>query len=71
MKLPRIEKGVPLPEKQGEGFTALLRKMQIGDSFLVTAYQGSSIRTMFYRMRPLRFKSRILGDGNMRIWRVE
>lgn len=60
-----IEKGVPLPEDRG--FTATLRKMEIGDSFVA---QRSTRWTACAAKVGIKIMVRKQSASLMRVWRV-
>jgi hypothetical protein len=79
-----IEKGVPIPSdgKQTQGFSAMLRAMEVGDSFVVpydapgmaksagVATNVASRAAQFARANPgFKFVTRTV-DGGTRVWRV-
>ena len=79
-KLPldiKIEKGVPIPPKKHLYTKGLrhefevVKRMEIGDSFVVkTAAQKSKCQQKAYR-KGLRLMSRTLKEDGFRLWRVK
>lgn len=66
-----IEKGIPVPGSLG-GVTALLRRMQLGDS---VAFHTRTTHQMLSLCHPLKreglnFTARKLPDGGCRVWRI-
>ena len=76
----KIEKGIALPPKKGGVCKYPLHDMEVGDSFFATDEKGLGIRTLqahvcsavanFKKRHGKRFSVRI-GDGGVRVWRVE
>ena len=72
----KIEKNVPYPmlKVRHTGFTATLRKMEIGDSVLIPPDKVNSCRAMTYQMHnrsARRFSMRLQADGSTRLWRTK
>jgi hypothetical protein len=66
----KIEKNIPIPSSRGAaGVSAALRKLGIGDSFLVGLEHRASIRPAAARL-GLRITVRTLDDNKIRVWRV-
>lgn len=72
MEEPKIEKGIPLKERGNmKSRMAFLRKLEIGDSFLVdSAMEANKYRNNFGSLAPKCFRSRQV-EGGIQIWRVE
>jgi hypothetical protein len=67
----KIDKNVPLPEAQGRGFSAALRKMKVGESIVIPLDARSSIRTLATRL-GLRISVRTMENGtHIRVWLVK
>jgi hypothetical protein len=62
-----IEKNVPMPGRK-TGVVAVLRSMEIGDSFIWTK-QRSSISNSIAVCKPMRYTTRAV-EGGVRVWRV-
>lgn len=75
----KIEKGLPIPAhpKRGSGITCALRKMSVGDSFLVPADDidiklQSTITaqcSQFARNKAFKFTTRRV-EGGYRVWKI-
>ena len=64
----KIEKGIPIPERGGNGgLTATLRKMEVGDSFVVK--RPCSVH-FCARQIGIKVKIRSIDDHTMRVWVV-
>lgn len=84
---PKIDKGVPLPQAgtghrhSGFNLRALLRSMEIGDSFVMPAAKGVTPQHLQRRvlssvqsLKPLQFSCRIMlenGTRVVRVWRTK
>jgi len=66
----KIDKNVPLPESQGRGFSAALRKMKPGESIVIPLDARSSIRTLATRL-GLRINVRTIDAEHIRVWLVK
>ena len=67
----KIEKGIPLPKRRKWGDIAKeLRKMNVGDSFVVEIEQRGSINTAFRRLGFCCATEKI-DDKTARVWRVK
>jgi hypothetical protein len=67
-----IERGVAIPTGHVCGFTAAMRQMEIGDSFVVATWRkAATLITLNRRLAPKKFMSRRQLDGSFRIWRVQ
>lgn len=64
----KIEKDIPLPEKNS-GLVANLKKLKIGDSFLVPANKRSTVVSAA-RYAGVKVATRQEGDSDVRIWRT-
>jgi len=69
--LYKIEKGVPLPTRPrgNRGFTATLRKCEIGDSFVVPKDAGRTGLYTIARNLRMRISIRTEVEG-LRVWRI-
>jgi len=71
-----IEKDVPLPElATGGDYSATLRALEPGDSFVVPKERAATIRTTIARLyrdpnNTKQFTTRIMGE-EIRTWRVK
>lgn len=70
-KEPVIEKGIPMPGRKGAlpSIAATLRKMDIGDSFVVDKQQCINARVIANRL-GMKVSFRQLNDKSGRVWRV-
>lgn len=74
----KIEKGVPVPNKQARTPKYPFRDMMVGDSFFIKSTHPESVRkkvssaaTMFCKMNEgYKFKTQVFEEG-VRTWRVE
>jgi len=68
-ELPKIEKGIPLPEKgnRSSGWRNLFMKMKEGDSFVFNGKQVTNMH-MFARQCGIRIVTRALPEGGRRVW---
>ena len=66
----KIEKNVPMPESKGRGFSAALRKLKPGESFVIPIDARSSIRTLATRL-GMRISVRTLDEARIRVWLVK
>lgn len=64
-----IEKGIPIPKARANTFTGLIRSMSVGDSVVVDASKGLTLSNAAKAV-GVKLKSRTLGDGMRRVWRV-
>ena len=62
-----IEKGIPIPAKIS--FASLLRSLSVGDSIVIEERRRSNLSNSA-KAAGIKVKSRTLGDGNRRVWRV-
>jgi len=75
MKLPKIERGIPIPpveRKQGTGITIILRNLKVGNSFLWkrdTQNNNRSLYTLATRV-GIRVSVRAISKTKTRVWRV-
>jgi len=65
----KIEKNIPIPVKQ-TGISAVLRSLDIGDSFLAKKGQQAHI-TASGRRVGVKVVSRTVATDQIRVWRVE
>lgn len=67
----QIEKNIPFPDgRGGKGYTAALRMMQIGDSFVIEKKARYSVYKIASTIQPAKFATRTMPDGLVRLWRV-
>jgi len=72
---PRIERGVPVPSRNGSGYWDFIGGMEVGDSFIVSAkiYNTRSalavIRSTANRL-GITVITRSQGNGDSRVWRT-
>jgi hypothetical protein len=68
----KIEKGIPIPEisREREGLTALLRSMEIGDSFVCTRKDLRNVYAASKRI-GIPIVTRRISEDKQRIWRVK
>ena len=68
-----IEKGIEIPSSKTRpnGPADLLRKLEVGDSFLYPLEKRESINSMSLRLKPHKFITRKIDDIRIRVWRVE
>lgn len=65
----KIESGIPIPQR-GDGLTALLRRMEIGDSIFIAGKRPQQVGTQISGAKPFRFTTRSV-EGGIRVWRTE
>ena len=69
----KIEKGIPLPDAStpNAGFTATIKRMEVGDSFFMPGKQPNISGRLSYLQKTTerKFATRKEGDG-VRIWRT-
>jgi hypothetical protein len=70
-----IEKNIPMPERRDRGgkypgLTAVLKKMEVGDSILIPNAKVQALGSRLAGVRPLKFSMRSEGTG-VRAWRIE
>lgn len=71
MSLAVIEKGVPFPGQRRDGsMLALMRGMEIGDSFVVPRTTAQLVRVYYQRLSPAKYVSRKVDEQSVRVWRV-
>lgn len=64
----KIEKGIPIPMSRETGLTAAIRKLKVGDSFVVTRVQRAQCAASGNR---LGFKLATRNaEGGVRVWRI-
>ena len=69
--LYEIDKNIPIPEHAMWGKNlGFLKKLEVGDSFVVEKKARSSLVTSARRM-GMKFITRTIENGKVRIWRTE
>lgn len=71
----KIEKGVPIPEspntpRKALGLTETLKKMEVGDSILLSRTRASACRSVADRIGIV-ITSRQVDKETSRIWRIQ
>ena len=69
--LPKIESGIPIPERNERGLTDLIRQMKIGYSAL---FCGDDAHARFHataKQIGMSVMVRKQPDGRVRVWRVK
>lgn len=71
MKAFSIDKNVPLPGMHG--VTGTLRRLEVGDSFLIQDASPSHRTQVYHAASRLGIKVsvRVIGANELRVWRVE
>ena len=64
----KIEKGIPIPEL-GTGFTAIMKKMEVGDSIIVAGKRPSSIHIVAKNI-GIKITIRKASKTELRVWRT-
>ena len=64
----QIEKGIPIPDR-GTGFTATMKKMEVGDSIIVVGKSNSTIHTVA-RNIGIKIAIRTVSETELRVWRT-
>jgi hypothetical protein len=67
--LPKIEKGIPMPEDRKFGTAELLRSMEIGDSVLVTRKQARMMQVAS-GLAKIKTTVRKVSESQARVWRI-
>jgi hypothetical protein len=69
----KIDKGTPVPSQvlARNGLTALLRGMDVGDSFLYPKVKRTNLHPLFQRIAGSKFATRSADETNVRVWRIE
>lgn len=62
-----IEKNIPIPEKNS--FSDQLRKMEIGDSFVISLKERGKINGYSVNL-GIKFTSKKISDTDCRVWRI-
>lgn len=73
MELPKIEKGIPVPERANRlsSKSAYARSMESGDSFEVTKQESISWRGILWNPEfKKKFMGRSMDNGNVRFWKL-
>jgi hypothetical protein len=65
----RIQRGFPVPKLNASKYRALLLKMKVGDSVVVTHHQLKHLRTTSYDL-GFTVSARRLKTGQIRVWLV-
>lgn len=69
MSTKRLAHTIPIPKKKKSEYP--LKRMQIGDSFLVADQnERKKVRTMAIR-RGMKITSQTMPNGKIRVWRIE
>ena len=67
-----IEKGIPIPDRRRDGgITGTLRKMSVGDSFLIPAEMNRASAHIAATKLGITITTRKQSDGTVRVWRTE
>jgi hypothetical protein len=67
----KIEKGVPLPERHRlHGISAIMQKMEIGDSIVIPASSRSNMKAYANRHK-IDITTRAINDKEVRVWRIK
>lgn len=69
----KIEKRIPIPDRSGNratGIAAVIRKLEIGDSFQCNARDCTNAQQTQYR-HNVKLTVRKIGDDLYRVWRVK
>ena len=72
MNTPKIEKGIPIPERSsypGAGLTSLLKSMKVGDSVVLKANRNSVYATAGFN--NFKVAIRKVSNTEIRIWRIK
>ena len=66
-----IEKNVPMPTHRGyaKGMTDAIRRMEVGDSFVIEKANRQSVYAVAWRLGDRKFSVREV-DGAYRVWRI-
>lgn len=73
MQFTEITSDIPVPEKRRGGLTAMMRKLEVGQSVGVTGVKHTDLGgtcSNLKRRHGLKFTTRKLEDGSIRIWRL-
>ena len=65
----KIEKGIPISQRRGSGITEVMRKMDIGDSFVVDCSARNGIGALA-KNAGIKTTTRTI-DGKVRVWRIK
>ena len=65
----KIENDIPLPEPV-EGFTAIVSKMEVGQSFVLPLRKRNGIRS-YFALRGWGCVTKKISDTEARVWRVK
>ena len=68
----KIEKGVPVPSGRlhGDSISAVLRKMEIGDSIIWPANSPRASVSQQSKRCGIKMTSKKMPDGSLRVWRI-
>lgn len=66
MKTLKIEKGIPIPNR--DPLRKTMRAMEVGDSFVYHKRQLGGVLTA---LKPKKFVIRKIGPNKFRVWRAE
>lgn len=62
-----LENNIPPPE---EGFSKVIDKMEVGQSFILPLHKRSGVRSYFF-LRGLKCRTKKINDTQARVWRLE
>jgi hypothetical protein len=63
-----IDKNIPIPNRSGQ--TAILRKLEVGDSFLIEEKKRTNVVPLANGV-GIKVKTAKESDGWVRVWRIE
>ncbi len=66
-----IEKNIPVPTRKNNGVMAILKELEIGDSFVSKYKNQAAFAGLLTKLRPKRFTCRRIDAETFRIWRIE
>lgn len=68
----KIEKGIPLPEPRTirGSISSVIKKMEVGDSILVTERQRQAAFASAHDVK-VKLTSQHVGNGKVRVWRLQ
>lgn len=65
----QIEKGIPAPKRSDTNISAVVKQLEVGDSFVVGEENISAIYQAALRAN-FKVSRRTTGDGQFRVWRI-
>lgn len=70
---PRIDKDVPVPEKNSKGYSRALNQMEVGESFRFPEIDRPAVASLASRLsaKEREYTTRKVNDHTVRIWRVK